>query len=250
MAARKYFSEPRNGSRSSRLPNYTCGGVRLMESGMRAYATRKRFTLALMICLVGIVLMASGAFGQSQLPVPAGIEVPAKLPKLQGPVAVTTIGQAPGSSWINLLLRQLQIPCTSLDMLNANDLVNASKKPETAYKTLILAMGTSGKGMGGAGVDIDAEIARCNALVAAARKLGIFILGAQIEGTARRMDEGDERSNRAVAPQSDLLIVRKEVDGDGYFTSVAKQKGIPIIRTVQSMDFKYAFSILFVEPAK
>ncbi|MEA4884500.1 MAG: DUF6305 family protein [Clostridia bacterium] len=198
-----------------------------------------------MVALIGVILLAGVASGEVTIPKPAGIEIPAKLPQLKGPVAITTIGQAPGASWVNVLLKGLKIPSTMEDMLSPNDLVAASKNPSTAFKTLVLTMGTSGKGMGGAGVDIDAEIARCNALVTQAKKLGIFVVGAQIEGAARRTDQGDERSNKVVSSQSDLLIVRKEVDGDAFFTNAAKQRNIPIIRTVESLDFKYAFAVLF-----
>lgn len=176
---------------------------------------------------------------------PAGIEMPTKLPTLEGPVAVTSIGQAPGASWVRLLLAQLKLPVEHDDELTASRLANLMKDPKRAPKVLIMAMGTSGKGMGGAGVDINSEVVRCNALVAEAKKHGIFIIGGQIEGMARRTDEGDERSNKAVAPQSNMLIVMKDVDYDGYFTNVAKQKGIPLVRIVNSMDFKYPLAVMF-----
>ena len=41
--------------------------------------------------------------------VPAGMDIPANLPKLEGPVAITTIGQAPGLVQVGLLLKQLKV---------------------------------------------------------------------------------------------------------------------------------------------
>ena len=42
-----------------------------------------------------------------------------------------------------------------------------------------------------------------------------------------------------------MLIVMKDVDYDNYFTNVAKQKGIPLVRIVNSMDFKYPLAVMF-----
>ena len=99
--------------------------------------------------------------------------------------------------------------------------------------------------MGAAGVDLDSEIARCDQLVAEARKQGMFIIGAQIEGLKRRTDEYDERSNKAVTAVADLLLIRSEIDHDSFFTNVAKQRNILIIRTKEALDFKYALGVLF-----
>lgn len=206
-----------------------------------------RTSLAFPIVVTLLAIVASGVCLGAQAK-PEGLEMPDKLPKLQGPVVVTTCGQSPGAMMVRMLCKQIQLACDQNDMLTAADLESASKTKDKAYKTLIITMGTSLKGMGAAGVDVDEEVARINALVATARKLGIFVIGAQIEGSSRRTDEYDEKSNRAVSPQSDLLIVRKEVDHDGYFTNVAKQKGIPIIRTKEAIDFGYVLKVLFSLP--
>lgn len=190
---------------------------------------------ALVAAAVLVLLASHVALAQ----VPAGMDIPANLPKLEGPVAITTIGQAPGLVQVGLLLKQLKVDVYSDDFLEAKDLVGKG------YKVLILNMGTSLKGMGAAGVDLDSEIARCDQLVAEARKQGMFIIGAQIEGLKRRTDEYDERSNQAVTAVADLLLIRSEIDHDSFFTNVAKQRNIPIIRTKEALDFKYALGVLF-----
>ncbi len=181
---------------------------------------------------------------------PEGLEMPGKLPKLKGPVMATTLGQSPGSTMVKMLCRQVGLTCSQEDLITASQLQEACKNKDTAYKTLVITMGTSLKGMGAADVDIESEVERGNALIGAARKLGIFIMGAQIEGASRRTDETDEKSNHAVAPQSDLLVVMKQVNNDGYFTNVAKQKNIPIILINKSLDFAYVLRVLFALPDK
>ncbi len=207
-----------------------------------AVAASALVVLLLLGLTIGVCLGAQAA--------PEGLEMPGVLPKLQGPVVVTTCGQSPGAMMVKMLCKQIGLACDQNDMLTARDLESASKSKDKAYKTLIITMGTSLKGMGAAGVEVEEEVARIDALIATARKLGIFVIGAQIEGSSRRTDEYDEKSNRAVSPQSNLLIVRKEVDKDQYFTNVAKEKNIPIILTKEALDFGYVFKVLFSLPLK
>jgi hypothetical protein len=207
----------------------------MVKSGINVRLGRRAF-LALAVMLIAIA--TSGTCAQP----PAGMEIPENLPKLEGPVAITTIGQAPGAMQIGLLLKQLGVTNyvdTEENPLSADQLVGKG------YKVLILHMGTSLKGMGAAGVDLNSEIARCNALVAEARKQKMFIIGAQIEGLKRRTDDSDERSNKAVTAVSDLLLIRAEIDHDKYFTNIAKDKKIPLIRTKEALDFRYALAVLF-----
>jgi Domain of unknown function (DUF6305) len=102
------------------------------------------------------------------------------------------------------------------------------------YKTLIVVTGASLKGMGAAGVAITDEIARVNALMAEAKKKGITIIGAHVEGMERRAkgaaagDNSDEQSIDAVCPKAAFLIVRKDGDEDGRFTAFQK-KNIPVV---------------------
>lgn len=194
---------------------------------------------ARVIARLAIVAVLAVTVGVSAATAPAGIEMPAKLPTLSGPVVITTIGQSPGAMQVGMLLRQLKVQATHDDNLVVSGLAGKG------YKVLILTMGTSLKGMGAAGVDLGSEVARCNALVAEARKQKMFVIGAQIEGLKRRTDDSDERSNKAVCAVADLLLIRKEIDHDSYFTNVAKQRGIPLIRTKEALDFRYALGTLF-----
>jgi hypothetical protein len=47
-----------------------------------------------------------------------------------------------------------------------------------------------------------------------------------------------------------VLIIRREVDNDNYFTNMAKKNGVPIIRAKEAADFGYVFGTLFGSPAK
>ncbi len=153
---------------------------------------------------------------------------PAATPKAQAPVLLTSCGQSPGPARIKVFLQRQQIPYDMLDTATVKDL---GAKP---YKTLIVVTGASLKGMGAAGVSINDEIARVNALIAEAKKKGITVIGGHVEGMERRAkgaaagDNSDEQSIDAVCPKSNFLIVRKDGDEDGRFTAFQK-KNIPVV---------------------
>jgi hypothetical protein len=153
---------------------------------------------------------------------------PAATPKAQAPVLLTSCGQSPGPARIKVFLQRQQIPYEMLDTATVKDL---GAKP---YKTLIVVTGASLKGMGAAGVSINDEIARVNALIAEAKKKGITVIGGHVEGMERRAkgaaagDNSDEQSIDAVCPKSNFLIVRKDGDEDGRFTAFQK-KNIPVV---------------------
>jgi hypothetical protein len=172
------------------------------------------FTFAL-----ALVVLAAAATLVAQAPA---------TPKAQTPVLLTSCGQSPGPARIKVFLQRLGMDYDMKDTATAKDL---SAKP---YKSLIVVTGASLKGMGAAGVSITDEIARVNALMAEAKKKGITIIGAHVEGMERRAkgaaagDNSDEQSIDAVCPKSNFLIVRKDGDEDGRFTAFQK-KNIPVV---------------------
>ena len=113
-----------------------------------------------------------------------------------------------------------------------DDLLTAEALQEMAAqgqgcKVLFITTGTSMKGMGAAGTDINDEIARINALIAEAKKQGIYVMGAHIEG-APQGGPYDQLSIEAVCQQADMLVVIESSDEDGYFTKLAEEKDIPL----------------------
>lgn len=166
------------------------------------------------------------------------------LPKVELPLVVTTCGQSPGALMIWVLCKQIKLPCDRADLLKAEDLKSKAEEGNP-YKTLIITTGTSMKGMGAAGVDIDYEVARIKAVIEEAKKEGILIIGAHIEGMARRVDATDAASIALVIPESNLLLVREDSNEDGYFTKAAEELDIPIITFEKTLDLVDVFKKLF-----
>ena len=166
-------------------------------------------------------------------------------PKLGLPILLTSCGQSPGPTQFKVFLDQLK-----MDYVQKLDATPADLA-KTPFKTLIIVTGASLKGMGAAGVSIDDEINRIKALIAAARKQNVKIIGAHVEGMKRRAqgadpgDNSDEVSIDAVCPFSSLLIVKKEGDEDGRFTTISKSKNIPMISFEKNLDLANVLKELF-----
>ena len=154
---------------------------------------------------------------------------PALAQKAETPILVTSCGQSPGPLRLTVFMKRLQIAHDLKEDAAVKDL---SAKP---YKTLVVVTGSSLKGMGAAGVSIDDEVKRVTALIAEAKKKGITVVGAHVEGMERRAknaaagDNSDEMSIDAVCPKSNFMIVRKDGDEDGRFTALSKKHGIPVV---------------------
>ncbi len=166
------------------------------------------------------------------------------------PVLLTSCGQSPGPVKVEVFLKRLKLDHTYQPRATANDLIE-KKKGGTPYKSVIIVTGASLKGMGAAGVSINDEIDRTKALINEAKKQGIKVIGAHIEGMARRAqgaaagDNSDELSIDAVCPQSSLLLIRKDGDEDGRFTKISKSKNIPMIAFEKNMELESLLKTLF-----
>jgi hypothetical protein len=160
------------------------------------------------------------------------------------PIVVTTCGQSPGALMFKLVCDRAKLPCEQNDLLTAKDLKDKAAKGQ-GYKTLVVTMGTSMKGIGAAGTDINADVARVKALIQEAKKQGMTVIGAHIEGMARRVDNMDQTSIDAVAPVSDILVVTANSDEDGYFTKLANQKKIKLVKVKETIDLVNVLKTLF-----
>jgi hypothetical protein len=178
------------------------------------------------------------------LAVPAAAQAPAKA---SAPVLLTSCGQSPGPVRVQVFLKRLGIEHEYKADATAKDI--ASKK----YTTVIIVTGASLKGMGAAGVSVKDELTRTEALIAEAKKAGVTIVGAHIEGMARRSagaaegDNSDELSIDAVCPKSNILLIRKDGDEDGRFTTIAKKQNLPMIVFEKSLELEGVLKTLFAK---
>lgn len=173
-----------------------------------------------------------------------------KGPKVEQPVLVTSCGQSPGPMKFKVFMKRLKFDYDYNLHATVEDLITR-KKEGKPYKSLIIVTGASLKGMGAAGISIDDELKRTKALITEAKKQGIMIIGAHVEGMERRAkgaapgDNSDELSIDAVCPEAAMLIVRKDGDEDGRFTAISKDKKLPLILFEKNMELGNVLKKLF-----
>ena len=151
--------------------------------------------------------------------------------KLHGPFLMTTCGQSTGSVMFHMVAVQAGLTSTDEHQLLESDLATVA----TDAKTLVVTTGTSGKGMGAAGTDVDDEIARCTAVVNAAKAKGMTIVADHVEGMSRRTDANDQASIDAMLPLADVIVCVEDSNSDNYFSDYASANNIPIIIVPDSL---------------
>ncbi|MCW8925709.1 MAG: DUF6305 family protein, partial [Xanthomonadales bacterium] len=93
---------------------------------------------------------------------------------------------------------------------------------------LVTVVAGSSKGLGEAGIDKDAEVARMQAVAEAAKAKGMKILAMHIGGKGRRGTLTDIFIEAAV-PMADKLIVVEGGDYDGLFSKLVEGTELEII---------------------
>lgn len=175
--------------------------------------------MVLVVALI-MALLTTAAFAEAPT---------ADIPEFEGPYIVTTCGQSPGAVMISMTAKQAGLESSYVNQATVEDL-----HPEI-NKTLIVTTGTSMKGMGAAGTDVDKEIERCLLVIDAAKKAGMTVIGAHVEGMARRTDSSDEASINAVMELADIILVIDDSDSDGFFTKYAQEHELPIIKVKDAL---------------
>jgi hypothetical protein len=118
-------------------------------------------------------------------------------------------------------------------------LTDLEKYPvKTPYKTIIFAIGASLKGMGASGLTLNSEEARLKKIIDYCKKNKIFIIATHLGGlSARGAPGGDnERMIDTVAPFADYIIVTKDGNKDGRFTTIAEKNKVNLTEIEYALD--------------
>lgn len=164
------------------------------------------------------------------------VSMAASVPRAQLPVVITSCGQSPDALMIKLLCDQIKLANSFEKTLLPTQL--------KGFKTLIIGIGGSVKGLGEAGIDTDDEIARINRVIEEARRQKMLIVAMHTGGQPRRGDLADPFIH-AAAPNADFLVVRNDGNKDGVFMKIAAKGNIPIVYIEQTMEVKSLLSEMF-----
>jgi len=159
------------------------------------------------------------------------------VPKLAEPVMITTAGQSAGAAMMKVLFTKSNIKDFVFEKLVTADEIEG-------YETLVIVAGASSKGLGAAGIDFDGETQRVTALIEAAKKQGMKVVVAQIEGAARRGTSSDQLFSLFV-PMSDWVIIVRDADSDGFFTNLCEEHGIPLTIVEKSIEVSAQLNAVF-----
>lgn len=155
---------------------------------------------------------------------PAGGGDSAGLPEItagmcEGAVILTSIGQSADADVVSTLCQRAGID------VYANNTIDADSVTDQ-YKTIIMAVGGSSKGLGAAGIDADQELARAEALISRCKDLGVKIVAMHTGGSARRGTLSDSFINPVFAA-ADVAIVISEGDSDGLMANILSANSTP-----------------------
>ena len=170
-------------------------------------------TMRRMVTLLTIAVLATTAVSvRAQTAQPAFTSPP--------PVAITSCGQSPDAYTVSLLSRRAKIEHAFDNVLGPDGL--------RGVKTVVIVTGGSAKGLGEAGIDEKAELARVAKLLAKAKELGVKVLAVHVGGESRRGPLSDKFIDPVTA-QADFVLVTEDGNKDGAFTKAAKARNIPIV---------------------
>ncbi|OGD09840.1 MAG: hypothetical protein A2Y86_06565 [Candidatus Aminicenantes bacterium RBG_13_62_12] len=173
------------------------------------------FACAVRLLFFSIVLLAIPVKGQETVGV------------FEQPLLITSAGQNAEVQIAAVLAKRAGLNYTLSKQATAADLPN--------MKTLVLVLGTSLKGLGAAGLDLDKERERVMSLITAAQKNQLPVVCLHLGGESRRGQQTDDLITE-ILPLAKMLIVVKSGNGDGFFTKICQSKGIPLIEVEKTAD--------------
>lgn len=136
-------------------------------------------------------------------------------PQFDQPLLITSVGQSADGQMVRVLAQRAGLNFSYDTLADASAVSN--------YRTLVLVVGGSSKGLGAAGINADQEENRARNLISAAKNSGVGIIVMHVGGESRRGDLTD-RFVHGVAPSANYLIVVADGNGDNIFG----QFGIPL----------------------
>ena len=165
--------------------------------------------------------------------------------KGQQPLLITNAGQGPGAKMARLLLQRTGA-VADFDYIAEPQPADLKAKP---FKTLMVVLGSTAKGLGASGITIDQEIERLNAMIAEAKRLKLQVVCVLLEGKTRRGKPGgsDERCIDAIAPFANYLVVKKDGNEDGRFDVIAKKSGAPLTFIDDAVDFSEVVKAMYAK---
>lgn len=156
--------------------------------------------------------------------------------KYEAPVLITSFGQSTDAAMLDNVMGRLDVEYTYNATATADDVAG--------YKTIIITVGASTKGLGAAGISEADETARAEAFMEAVKSADCEVICCHIGGASRRGALSDAFADMVLA-ESSYAIVKEDGDADGKFTNYAKENNIPITLVNQTKNTVTVLTDLF-----
>jgi len=152
------------------------------------------------------------------------------------PVFVTSFGQSTDAAMLDTVMKRIGVDY----VYNATATADAIK----GYKTIVIAVGASTKGLGAAGISEAEETARAKEIMQVINETGAEVICCHIGGSARRGTLSDEYSDMVMAKAS-YIVLKEDANFDYKFTKYAEEHNLPISLIYATKDALTVFTDVF-----
>ena len=152
------------------------------------------------------------------------------------PVFVTSFGQSTDAAMLDTVMKRIGVEY----VYNATATADAVR----GYKTVIIAVGASTKGLGAAGISESEETERAKAIMQAIEESGAEVICCHIGGSARRGTLSDLFADMVMAKAS-YLVLKEDANFDYKFTKYAEEHNLPISLIYATKDALTVFTDVF-----
>jgi hypothetical protein len=154
-----------------------------------------------------------------------------------GPGLLTSSGQSADVAIVRVLLNtQLKLGLDYKPTAQPADLAG--------MKTMVVVLGSSTKGLGAAGLDLDREMARTRALIRAARNQGVKVLALHTGGASQRGKMSNDLIG-LVVPEADYTVVVAAGNTDHLFNHLAGGRHAPVVEVANRTAVGQAVRAVF-----
>ena len=152
------------------------------------------------------------------------------------PVFVTSFGQSTDAAMLDTVMKRIGVDY----VYNATANADAVK----GYKTVVIAVGASTKGLGAAGISEAEETERAKAIMQAIAETGAQVICCHIGGSARRGTLSDVFADM-VMEKASYIVLKEDANFDYKFTKYAEEHNLPISLIYATKDALTVFTDVF-----
>lgn len=153
----------------------------------------------------------------------------------EAPIFVTSFGQSTDAAMLDTVMGRVGVEYKYSTNATADDI--------EGYKTVIIAVGASTKGLGAAGISEADETARAKAIMDKLQAEDVEVICCHIGGSGRRGTLSDVFADMVMA-QCSYIVLKEDANFDGKFTDYAAAHNIPISLIYATKDTVTVFSDL------